>query len=229
MPCRSPSSKERSSSMGPKPKPMTGLVFGSLTVVNRASNSVNGHVRYLCRCSCGIARVVDGSALRTGRSQSCGCKKGEVISRKVKKHGMRNTTEYFIWTTMKARCYNKHHKHFAEYGGRGIVMCDRWRDSFEEFYRDMGPRPSPKLSIERLRNHLGYYPGNCKWGTKTEQSRNRRNVVLTLHLAREVQRVRVRGGNVAEWARLHGIKYATAQRAASGKSWKDPSLNQRSN
>lgn len=90
-------------------------------------------------------------------------------------HGLSNTPEYRTWTAVITRCYNKNFIKYKNYGGRGIVMCDRWRSSFENFIEDMGPKPTPEHSLDRLDNNKGYYKDNCRWATPKEQSRNRRN------------------------------------------------------
>ena len=99
------------------------------------------------------------------------------INTGVKTHGMRNTPEFRIWYGMLTRCYNPNTKSFPDYGGRGITVCQQWLDSFEQFYADMGRRPSAAHQIDRIENEKGYAPGNCKWSTRKEQSKNRRSNV----------------------------------------------------
>jgi hypothetical protein len=88
-------------------------------------------------------------------------------------HGMTHTPEYGVWQRLRDRCYNKNNPRYERYGGRGITVCDEWRLSFEAFYMDMGQRPDPSLSIERVNNNLGYFKNNCKWGTDEEQAINK--------------------------------------------------------
>lgn len=98
-----------------------------------------------------------------------------------KSHGLSRTPDgkrsyiYQAWSSMKQRCYNPADKRYPRYGGRGITVCDAWRASFEQFYKDVGDRPSSRHSLERIRNHEGYSPANCKWATKSEQALNQRS------------------------------------------------------
>lgn len=130
-----------------------------------------------CVCDCGQETVVRSDKLKSGHTKSCGCLQRERtrdVSSKAKTHGMANSSEYHIWCGMKARCFNENNKSYKNYGGRGITVCDRWRDSFENFYEDMGPRPSSIHQIDRINNDGNYEPGNCKWRTPSENCLNRR-------------------------------------------------------
>ena len=91
------------------------------------------------------------------------------------RHGMTKTPEYDAWDGMKQRCFNPNHKRYSYYGARGITVCDRWKNSFENFLADMGSKPTPKHSIDRVNNDGNYCPDNCRWATKTEQENNKRN------------------------------------------------------
>jgi hypothetical protein len=158
---------------------MTGRRIGRLVVRSRASENRGGTTaRWLCLCDCGNERVVDGSSLRIGKTRSCGCLTADVARERSTKHGHNTTAgkspEYGAWASMVGRCTNPNNRSWGHYGGRGIAVCERWME-FENFLADMGNRPSSDHSLDRINNDGGYGPGNCRWATRAEQSRNRRN------------------------------------------------------
>jgi hypothetical protein len=153
---------------------LTGRVYGQLTVIVLADKKTKRRgAMWLCGCSCGKTKVVGGNNLQSGNTKSCGCTRYINSSASRRSHGMSQSTEYRIWGLMKARCENKKNSRYAVYGGRGIVVCERWR-KFENFYADMGPRPQ-KHSLDRIDTNLGYSPENCRWADHKTQQRNRRN------------------------------------------------------
>lgn len=164
-----------------KIKDVIGQKFGRLTVVKFTEISKDGHALWECYCDCGKAIITKGSSLRSGDTTSCGCYQIERST----KHGLTHTREYQTWLHLKDRCYNSNDKYYHNYGGRGVVVCERWInpvDGFMNFYNDMGNRPKGKYSIDRINNDGNYEPSNCEWNTYKIQNNNRRsNRLLTLH------------------------------------------------
>jgi len=154
---------------------LKGQVFGRLTVADEAGRNKFNHFLWECKCDCGNIAVVSTSNLRNGNSRSCGCLWKEIMTT----HGKSYLPEYRIWVSMIQRCTNKNDKKFSYYGGRGIAVCDSWRNSFKSFYQDMGKRPVQNYTIERIDNDKGYCPENCKWASINEQNRNSRILKTT--------------------------------------------------
>jgi hypothetical protein len=159
---------------------MIGKRVGRLTVVSRAENSPSGKVRWNCLCDCGGKTTTAGTNLRCRDTASCGCFSIEMSIFRGTTHGASDTGEYVVWSGMKVRCLNPDNDQYFRYGGRGITICERWM-KFENFYADMGPRPSSKHTIERVDNDGDYEPSNCIWATRTEQSNNRSNTVFVTY------------------------------------------------
>lgn len=160
-----------------------GHTYGRLTVTE-AAESIKGKGAWLCVCTCGNHKVVTGDSLRTGKIKSCGCLQAEHRNAGRPTHGMSRTPTYKSWQEMRTRCEDPKAISFPNYGGRGIKVCERWRNSFENFLEDMGPRPAGR-SLDRKRGAEGYSPSNCVWSTRTEQNRNKRSNVLVKYKGRE--------------------------------------------
>ena len=154
-------------------KDMTGEVYNSLTVVSLLGKR-NGKVFWLCRCQCGIERAAESYSLKSGRSIRCGACHAKRAGEIKRTHGLSKTVEYRTWQAMKTRCYNPKSKWFEYWGGRGIEVCDRWRNNFDAFLADVGRRPGDGYSLDRIENDLNYQPGNVRWATQYEQAKNRR-------------------------------------------------------
>ena len=152
-------------------KDMLGLRFTRLAVVARAGSDSNGNAKWHCQCDCGNTTISSGFTLRNGQAKSCGCLTTEQLRARAPTHRMSNTATYHVWQHMFNRCYNPNNVRFHRYGGRGIKVCERWF-SFENFYADMGERPSKAHSIDRADNDLGYSPDNCRWATRKTQDNN---------------------------------------------------------
>jgi hypothetical protein len=156
---------------------MIGQRFGLLVVVRPGNDHrcPGGQLRkrWVCACDCGNEKSIFAPDLRSGHTRSCGCERKRSASERAT-HGMTTTAEYAVWQGMLNRCRNPRVKAFPLYGGRGIKVCERWMNSFEDFFADMGARPSSSHSIERQDPHGNYEPGNCIWATALEQANNKR-------------------------------------------------------
>jgi len=178
-----------------------GDKYGRLTVIRevearRSGKQVQRCVE--CRCDCGVVKEYRLYTLRNGNTKSCGCLAEEGYGANLRTHGLSSSDEYRIWQGMLNRCRSEEDGGHRHYGGRGIRVCDRWIESFEAFYEDMGPRPSSKHSIDRKDNDGNYEPENCRWATSKEQARNKRVNYLVEHDGETKC--------VSEWAELHGLK-----------------------
>lgn len=190
---------------------LSGQRFSRLTVtLRRKENDKFGNVMWECKCDCGSTVYVRAGSLKNGTTRSCGCLNKESVT----KHGMYLTTEYTVWCGIKDRCYSKNHTSFKDYGAVGIVMCDRWKNSFEAFYEDIGPRPSPSHTLDRRDGTKGYDKENCRWATPIEQANNtKRNVHYEFNGERKT---------LAEWCRELNLNYNTVfMRLERGKSFEE--------
>lgn len=161
--------------------------FGRLTILKEGTVIKYGKTtirKVWCKCDCGIEKEIDFNSIKYGRSTSCGCFNREHARKLHTKHGMAmlkpgvRHPDYCIWMKMKSRCLNPNDKSYPNYGGRGIAVCERWKQSFELFIADMGWRPNNHYSIERIDYNGDYCPENCKWVHKSEQTKNTRRVKL---------------------------------------------------
>lgn len=193
----------------PKAIDLTGRVFGNLTVIRYIGHR-GRHRAWLCECKCG--NRIEVPTCGVPQKTSCGC----IRNHGTWTHAMTGTPTWRTWQRMKARCVHRGSVGYKNYGGRGITMCSRWRDSFEAFLEDMGPRPA-EHSIDRIDSDGNYEPGNCRWATQREQSRNKRTSRF----------VTVEGLTLtySEWSdRLGGNKNCVQARVARGWSEVDAVL-----
>ena len=194
---------------------ITGKRYGRLTVIERADSILepNGKHRtvWRCICECGKEKIVAANKLKSGNTKSCGCYARDVNTT----HGMSKTRLYKIWRKMKDRCYNPKHTHYEFYGGKGICICEEWKDDFEAF-KDWAVMSgySDYLTIERIDNDIGYNKENCKWATVKEQNNNKGDNVFYTYNGFKL--------TMAEWAERYGINYGTfCKRLYAGWSFKD--------
>lgn len=157
--------------MGKPRLTLVGQRFGRLTVVATAPCK-KSRTLWACRCDCGNTLTVIGHSLKRGNTQSCGCLRRE--RRAAVGHGLSHVPEYACWKAMRQRCMNPLAEGYEYYGGRGITVDQSWVESIAVFIRDVGQRPSPRHSLERIDNDGHYQPGNVKWALPVEQARNRR-------------------------------------------------------
>ena len=162
---------------------LTGKEFNFLKVIRRGTNTNQGQTRWLCKCRCNKEVEVISSKLRSGHTKSCGCWNSEVVIKRNKAsapHGLSKHVLWSIFSGMKERCYNPNCKEYKYYGERGINVEQAWIDNPQLFFDHIGKRPSAKHSIDRIKNGLGYIPGNVRWATATLQANNRRsNRIIT--------------------------------------------------
>jgi hypothetical protein len=179
---------------------VAGARYDRLTLIYEDGRSTDGHVRWRCRCDCGVLKSIVGKDI--GRSiHSCGCLQRELTAQRSLIHGEarrgRKTAEYHAWRDLIRRCEDRGRAQYKDYGGRGITVCRRWRVSYANFLADVGRRPAAGYSIERRNNHRGYGPGNCGWATRGEQGHNKRNNIwIEVDGIRKIQ---------ADWSRDNQI------------------------
>jgi len=192
---------------------ITGQKFGDWTVLKRASNGKNRRTRWLCRCDCGKEQIITSSDLRAGKSkgcQSCHIKLIKTI------HSKSSTFLHRFWRHIIERCENSNHKSYKYYGGRGIGMCFEWRNDFLAFYNWAIANGYGKgLTIERIDNNGNYKPSNCRFATRKEQARNRRDNKL-IKIGNKIK-------PICEWAEQAGFKYNTLWKRIK-KGWPEDKL-----
>lgn len=197
---------------------LTGRQFGRLVPlgpIERIYREPRGtEVIWLCHCECGELTRVRAQWLRTGNTKSCGCLNQEKLRSRLLAqvtHGASGTPEFWIWSAAKGRCHNENDKRYHQYGGRGIKMCERWRDSFANFIADMGLKPTPDHSLDREDNDGDYEPGNCRWATGIDQANNtRRNLFIEAFGKRQT---------LSQWARELGMRPATIWHRIFRNNW----------
>lgn len=188
----------------------TGTRIGKLMILGVDGRDDLFRRKMRCRCDCGNEVIVYEFNLKRSHThtRSCGCHRKEVLSRGSKNSishgetcGGKDSKEYLAWIGMRVRCHDESSPGWSNYGGRGIVVCERWKDSFSQFLDDMGRAPSSKHSVDRIDNQGNYEPGNCRWATVEQQQRNRRNNRLVTHEGLTL--------SIIEWVERTGISHQT--------------------
>lgn len=181
-----------------------GDAFGRLKVAGVSGQNAS------CSCSCGVLKVVRKRNLLSGATTSCGCAHREMVSRLRKTHGASETLTWKRWRSMISRCYMKNSKSFPDYGGRGIEVCQAWRESYAAFLADMGECPSVALTLDRKDSNGNYEPENCRWANRVQQNRNSSRNRMLSHDGKTMC--------ISEWAEHLGINYRTIMTRLS-KGW----------
>lgn len=166
----------------PKVEDIFGKRFGRLTAIKYIGKSKGKQTLWECKCDCGNIAIVHHQNLKSGHTSSCGCYNSEVASEREKEHGQSGTRLYNIWHDMIYRCYNGNHRSYKDYGGKGIIVCNEWKDDFEAF-RNWAIENGYKenLSIDRIDSDKNYCPENCRWATDIQQANNTsRNLIFTV-------------------------------------------------
>ncbi len=188
---------------------LTGQRFGRLVATEAVPTERGRHWR--CVCDCGSLHVVKTNQLTSGKTKSCGCLWDDTVPGSNKTHGRGGTYLYRIWALIIQRCENPKNPAYSSYGGRGITICVRWRDSFEAFLEDVGDRQSAEYTLGRIDNNGHYAPGNCRWETAKDQARNRRS---SRHLTHDGVTI-----TLAEWAERTGINVETIASRIKRGGW----------
>lgn len=196
---------------------LTNKKFGRLTVISRYGSTNNKMATWLCKCDCGNEKVVSTCHLNSGATTSCGCYQKERASLANKTHNNSKTRLYNEWQHMKKRCYWENYKYYHLYGGRGISVCNEWKDSFENFKKwALNNGYSDDLTLDRINNDKNYEPSNCRWATKYTQSNNRKfNHIVSYHgetSSYEVmcRKLNVNTGTIRSRMKKHNISFEAA-------------------
>ena len=174
-----------------------GTIIGKLTAVCFIKTSKSQGFIWEFKCECGNVFQTPSSAVRSGKTKSCGCQRHKNYCFRCERHGLYGTKEYRTWCHIVGRCHNPNNSRWKDYGGRGISVSDNWRNSFLTFLKEMGNAPSPKHSIDRINNDGNYEFGNCRWATASEQYANKRSNVNITYKGET--------RNIADWAKFIGM------------------------
>lgn len=183
---------------------LTGKKFGRLTAIGLADKK-SRKTYWICQCDCGNLKIARSDSLQCGAIKSCGCLKKEQDKVNLTAHHSHKQSGkriYNIWQGMKARCYNKNNARYHRYGGRGITICEEWKDDFSAFYEwSINNGYSEDLTIDRIDNNKNYSPENCRWSNNEEQCNNRdTNINITIGNATKT---------LMRWCEIFELNYKT--------------------
>lgn len=189
---------------------LTGQKFNYLTAVKFVGYDEKSHnCKWLFKCDCGNEKILNASGVKSGKTKSCGCYNSKLSAERWTIHGKNHTKEHRTWCGMRRRC--KDVENYPNYAGRGIKVCDRWLESFENFLDDMGLAPTPKHTIDRINNNGNYEPSNCRWATQKQQNRNySRNIDITINNETHC---------LKEWCEIYGKKYDIVYQRIRTLNW----------
>ena len=196
---------------------LAGQRFGRLSALSAWRRGRD--IAWRCKCDCGAETFVITERLQSGETRSCGCLARELLRTRKTTHGMSKSDEHRCWRGMKKRCLNENFRFYYRYGGRDITICDRWLHSFENFFADMGVRPSKLHSIDRIDNNGNYEPSNCRWVTQEQQCQNKSSNKLTPAIVREIRNIG-EGTNSNQLARRFGVTHKAIRNVREYKSWR---------
>jgi len=186
---------------------LIGQKFGRLLPIKSVGKNRHGQYQWLCKCSCGEEKIIDGNSLRNSKTKSCGCLRRETSNKTCRSriiHGYSNTPIYSMWQRINGKCKNKNNIEYKNYVKQGVSVCYRWSDKnpkgFQNFYEDVGDPPEG-LTLDRINNRGDYKPNNWRWATVAQQHRNtRRNINITFNNKTQC---------LKDWAKELNIKYTT--------------------
>lgn len=191
---------------------MTGKRFGRYTVIKRVENDKHGNAVWLCRCDCGNEKNVVGRSLRSGVVVSCGCYHKDDIRVRETTHNESKTRLFHIWQKMKSRCYNAKNKFYSYYGGRGISVCDEWKDDYSAFSAwSKSNGYDDTLTIDRIDHDGNYCPQNCRWVSRKVQQNNTRYTHLFT--------INGETHSIAEWCRIYNVPHERVRQRVVNKGW----------
>lgn len=205
------------------PKIEIGEMYGRFVVLQIAAKDGRNPQQYYCQCLCGQLRKVRGTALTSGMSKSCGCLHKEIVAESCgnnfRTHGLSKTSLAYVWGNMKKRCYYENCADYKNYGARGIIVCDEWKNDFNTFSTwSLANGYQPKLELDRKDNDGNYTPENCHFVTKKQNRRNKRNVKLTMEKAHEIRQLAGTKPNYL-LGKDYGISGSTVGKIIANNAW----------